>query len=301
MGRDDEFGPDTDAIRRWLSQRETYRADPGRHRGEARASDLPSATAAPPPPPAPPAQSSGPDGREVGRSVLEALGSVTPPPAAPTPTAPSTAAEARLEALISPPVAAGPTEQTAPAARPEPAAPAAQETPGRHAAAPPAPSSGTSTDLDFKPRTRARTAMGLLLLAVLVGTAAAAYYAVQQPSTLSYGLLGTLGVLTLVVWAVRASTTTTRVQVRRGVLEVRRGGGLEIADLANPYTPILILGVPERRNWRVLVERVDRPLIEIDASMVEPYAFTGLLLRIRPDLWDAAVDEARADVGVSSS
>jgi hypothetical protein len=143
--------------------------------------------------------------------------------------------------------------------------------------------------------------MGFVLLAVVAATGVAGYFAATEPSTLSFGLAGTLAVLTLVVWAVRASTTTTRVQVRRGVLEVRRGGGLEIADLANPYTPILILGVPERRNWRVLVERVDRPLIEIDASMVEPYAFTGLLLRIRPDLWDAAVDEARADAGVTTS
>ena len=299
MGRDDEFGPDTDAIRRWLSQRETYRSDPGRHRGESRASDVaPAAAAAPVPPP--PTRPSGPDGREVGRSVLEALGSVAPPPEPPAPTAPATAAEARLEALMSPPAVASPAEPT-PAAG-EPAAEAARVSTGRHAAPPPqVPSSGTSTDLDFKPRTRARTAMGFLLLAVAAGAAAAVYFAVQQPSNLSYGLAGTLAVLTLVVWAVRASTTTTRVRVRHGVLEVRRGGGLEMADLANPYTPILILGVPERRNWRVLVERVDRPLIEIDASMVEPYAFTGLLLRIRPDLWDAAVDEARADAGVTTS
>jgi hypothetical protein len=300
MGRDDEFGPDTDAIRRWLSQRETYRSDAGRHRGEARPADaLPASTAAPASPTRP-QRPSGPDGREVGRSVLEALGTASPAPE-PAPSTSATAAEARLEALISPPAAAGPTEQTAPAARSQPAAPAARESTGRHAAPPPVPPSGTSTDLDFKPRTRARTAMGFVLLAVVAATGVAGYFAATEPSTLSFGLAGTLAVLTLVVWAVRASTTTTRVQVRRGVLEVRRGGGLEIADLANPYTPILILGVPERRNWRVLVERVDRPLIEIDASMVEPYAFTGLLLRIRPDLWDAAVDEARADAGVTTS
>lgn len=318
MGSNDEFGPDTDAIRRWLAQRDTYRSDAGRHRGDAptrtatpewaerTAPAAPAAQAAPPAAPPQPPRPAGPDARDAGRSVLEALGAVEPPPAPARPTEPSrpaTAAEARLDALITPP--ASPTDSQ-PEVEPEAGPEAAEEPAPRHKApaAKPLPprddsTAGTSTDQDFTPRSRAHAVLSVLLLLTLLATAGAAYFAATQPSVGTYGIAGTLGVLLLVVWAVRSSTTATSVRVRRGVLEIRRGGGLEVADLANPYTPIAILGVPEKRSWRVLIERVDRPLLEIDASMVEPYAFTGLLLRLRPDLWDAAVDDARIQAGIT--
>ena len=296
MGSDYEFGPDTDAIRRWLSQRDTYRSDPGRHRGEAdpqqeatRASDPPSSRAATPAPPAPPPPRPT-AATDVGRSILEALGDVTPPTADEATTATPTGVDARLDALITPPAA---PDAPGPTATEQSEAEVDEVPPAAPAAAADREPSGMSTDQVFEARSTARRIMGVILLLTLGGAVVAGYLAYQDPSTGTYGIAATLAVLTLAVWAVRASTTSTQVQVKRGVLEVRRGGGLEVADLSNPFTPIAILGAPERRNWRVLVERVDRPLIEIDASMVDPILFTGLLLRLRPELWDAPVDDVR--------
>lgn len=266
MGSDQEFGPETDTIRRWLEKRQTYRTDAGRHRGGGTAAtgatgsagsrEAVFVTGAPPVGPVP---SSAPDGHAAGRSVLDALATSGPAPAE--------------------------------------AAAAAPEADEAAAAVPPEESSGRTTDVTFPPRTGVRRALSLILLLVLAAAAGAGYLAYSRPSVATYGVAATLGALLLAVWAVRAGSTTAEVRIHRGQLEVRRGGGLDAVDLASPYTPVAVIGTPGHRGWRVLVERPERPLLEIDASLVEPHAFMDSLLRLRPDLWEWAAANARELIG----
>lgn len=319
MSSDDEFGPDTEAIKRWLAKREQYasedRARPaGRHRSEPAASaeeDLPAA------PPARPAQSAAlpapvpfADAHDAARSVLAGL-DLSPAGATP---------------VAEPGLAAEPTPVAEPATRAEPAAtpePPVEAAPDQHAAAEPAPPRGpalpdssvptgrgrataelmrpehvpdpedaaghqaASTNVVFEPRTGVRRAMTAILVVALVALAAATVFAVRQPSTATIGVAGTLAVLCLVEWAIRAGTTATQVSITRGQLELRHGGRFEVVDLTSPYTPIAVLGTPGRRGWRVLLERIGEPLVEIDSSLVDPHHFTQALRRIRPDLWEA--------------
>lgn len=71
MGSNDEFGPDTDAIRAWLEKRRTYADDDlvGR-RGDLAP---PTTSERPMPAPSPPSPHRGPDVRDAGRSVIAAL------------------------------------------------------------------------------------------------------------------------------------------------------------------------------------------------------------------------------------
>lgn len=278
MGSDMEFGPDTESIRRWLEKRETYKGDGGRHRGVEAGQEAVFVTA-----PAP-RRAAGTDSRAAGRSVLEALGSDAPAePVDRRAPGGHDAGRSVLETLgaISPRPAAEP----APRREPLPAAASAPEAPVETA---PLASSGRSTDVTFAPRHGIRRAMSFALFGVLLAAAAAGFYAYRDRSPATYGVAATCGVLVLAVWAVRAGATTTHVRISRGQLEIRRGGGLEVADLANPYTPIAVLGVPGRRGWMVLVERPDRPVLEVDASVVDPARFMDSLLRLRPDLRDWA-------------
>lgn len=284
MGSDMEFGPDTESIRRWLEKRQTYKGDGGRHRGAEADQEAVFVTA-----PAP-RRAAGPDTRAAGRSVLEAIGTDTPRQPRPE-RGGHDAGRSVLETLgtISP---RSPAE-AAPAPPPEAEEPVAAERATSPAAAvPPAEaplaSSGRSTDVTFAPRHGIRRAMSFALFGVLLAAATAGFYAYRDPSLATYGVAVTCGVLVLAVWAVRAGATTTDVRIYRGQLEVRRGGGLEVADLSNPYTPIAVLGAPGRRGWLVLVERPGRPVLEVDASLVDPDQFMDSLLRLRPDLRDWA-------------
>ncbi len=101
-----------------------------------------------------------------------------------------------------------------------------------------------------------------------------------------------LCLLTFFLWGVRASTTVTELAVIRGQLEMIRNGRFEVIDLASPYTPVLVEGRPGHRDWRVLIERHDQPLLVLDRSLVDPQVFTTVLQRLRPDLRPAPATSA---------
>lgn len=255
MGSDDEFGPDTETIRAWLAKRATYTGDArviGSPRGGTALADRTdrAVVADVPTTPADPI-----DERDIGRSILDALEASSPG-----------------------------TSRTR-----EPA-PTASRTDEGHRPAPRQPSPGqTGTNADFPARAGARRVMTLILLACVAATGVTAYLAGTERTPATIGIAAILGFLTLVVWAVYASSTTTRLSVRRGQLHVRRGGTTELVDIGNPYTPLAMVGEPGERRWTVLVERPGQPLLVITRSMVDPALFTEVLYRLRPELRSPAV------------
>lgn len=274
MGDLDEidFGADTDAIRRWLAKRETYAGDLGDPpRGGKHRQDPPGAVDQ--------RGLSVPDTRAAGRHVLDALVEPDPPIARPSPK-PSGPAPKDPEGTAS-----------ASAAAPTPR----RGVPSPHAATPEHErelATSRSTNAVFRPRTAGRNLLTAVAVVSAVATAGAGYLAYQERTTISYGLAALLGLLMLVVWAVRSSTSLTELAVIRGQLEIIHGGRLEVLDLASPYTPVLVEGRPGHRGWRVSVERHDQPLLVIDASIVDPHHFMAVLQRIRPELRGDAATSA---------
>lgn len=281
-----DFGADTDAIRRWLAKRATYageQGDPvrgGRHRATDPSSGVD------------PQRLSVPNARDAGRDVLEALVAPEPPVASHWPTPPP---PARTEPSIDESTADDLTEPSEPSA---PGHAGAASAPWRSAASH-SPYASTrqdeeerisrrSTNAVFKPRKaglRIVTAAFVLAAALAVGTG---YVASQERTTASYGLVAITALLALVLWGVRASTTFTELAVIRGQLEMIRDGRFEVIDLASPFTPVFVEGIPGRRGWRVLIERHDEPLLVIDRTMVDPVQFMQVLERVRPDLGSGA-------------
>jgi hypothetical protein len=217
-----------------------------------------------------------PDTREAGRSVLDMLGPVTSEPEV---------AEPEAEAEPEPLAEENPRLAWPPAtpARPVEAVPVAEETRPTYTAGPEEDDLPPAV-IEFKPRTQVRSALTVLLLVALLATVAAAVVAARQQTTGLYAVAASLGVLLLVVWAVRASTTPTRLTIRRNQLEVVRSGRRTTIDLASPFTPVAILGTPGRRGWQVLIEQLEAPVLTLTASDVDPEPFMRVLLRIRPDL-----------------
>ncbi|KRA38605.1 hypothetical protein ASD81_08330 [Nocardioides sp. Root614] len=148
-----------------------------------------------------------------------------------------------------------------------------------------------TTDADFPARGTARRVLSLVLLAALAATAATSYVAYQDRTVAALGIAGTLGFLTLVVWAVRAGSTTTKMSIRRGKLSIERGGHVDLIDVGSSYTPIAIIGEPGHRRWTVLIERRGMPLVVINSSMVDPHWFTSALYRLRPELRPGAAED----------
>lgn len=276
MGALDEidFGADTDAIRRWLAKRATYAGELGDpvHGGKHRVD---------PPSTVDPQNLAVPNTRDAGQDVLESLLAPTPPVASrwPAPYKPP-AKETDEAAPTTDPAAKGhPTPPPRPGATPGARSPYAS-TPEQEEEL----LASRSTNAVFKPRTGSRNLVTAMLVLSAAMTVAAGWYAYQERTTMSYGLAVLAALLTVVVWAVRATTSVTELAVIRGQLEMIRDGKFEVVDLASPYTPVVVEGRPGRRGWRVLIERHDEPLLVLDTTVVDPATFMAVLQRIRPEL-----------------
>jgi hypothetical protein len=129
-------------------------------------------------------------------------------------------------------------------------------------------------DIRFRPRTTTRSAVSLLLLASVVATGRTAWQAYDEPTTSSIRLAVALGVLTVILWAVRARTTVAHLAVTGNRLEIVRSGARMVFDLDDPHTEVQVVGTPGKRGWKVVIPRRSLSPTVIDARMVDPREFT---------------------------
>lgn len=189
--------------------------------------------------------------------------------------------EVAVEAAIAEPTE---PESTLPEpAAPEPAAPAEPLPEPAAAPAVPSPAETLPHTIFFKPRSGTRRLLGFVLLTSLAATVAAAAWAWQDRSGLSAGIAGTAAVLTLVIWAVRAGASPTRLTLHGSELEIMHGGSRSVFDLAQSFTPIEVQGRPDERRWRVFFLRRGMSAYVVDASMVDPHEFMRVLRYFRPE------------------
>lgn len=170
-------------------------------------------------------------------------------------------------------------------AEPDAAPPTAERRTGRSPRTPrTTPAAPVPNAVTFPPRRGPRRVLGLALLLMLTATGVAGWSAYQEPDLESLTLLGTLGTLTLVTWAVRAGSALTSLEVVGGQLHVHQGGRRTTFDLTSAYTPVEVIGRPGRRGWKVVLGRgtARRPFV-VDAGLVDPVRFTEVLRRYRPE------------------
>lgn len=220
-----------------------------------------------------PASARGADQTEAGREVVEAfrdqVRQISPPSGVDTPSSPAPAAAP----------AHGLDPGLAAAIPPAPEAPAGASPWPRRSYTPPAVEG--STDVEFAPRQTLRQVLAVLLLVAVLATCVAGYVANEEPTTLTLGVAATLGVVTLLLYGVRASSAPARLAIRSGQLEVVRGSTREVFDLTSRFTRMEVVGSPGRRGWKVLMARFGRDPLVIDASMVDPVRFTAAIERHR--------------------
>ncbi|WP_121256072.1 hypothetical protein [Nocardioides ferulae] len=244
----------------------TPAADPARAVVEALDAPTPAAPAPPRPRPRQPRQP-----RRSGRPEA-----ADPPAPRPGPVAPDVARAMLASSFVD-------REATPPAEQAETSSDIAGDIAGDIAAGDAGPSTSVPPVVEFAPRTGVRRLTAVLLLACLAATAVAGWAAYAERTELNIALAVTLGVLTLVVWGVLASTGVTRLVVRGGMLEVHRGGGRFLFDLTSRYTPVEVVGEPGRRGWKVLFLRRGMSPFVIDSSVVDPHAFMAVLRHYRPE------------------
>lgn len=144
------------------------------------------------------------------------------------------------------------------------------------------PSAEPPVRMTFRPRTRARAAVGMGAVLAAAASVIGCYVAAREKDEASIGIAVTLWVLTGIIWAVHSGTSVTRVSVRGGQLHVIRQGVRTTIDLTSSYTPVEVHGRPGKHGWKVVFRRRDMSTFVIDPSMVDPTEFMRVLRYYRP-------------------
>ena len=191
----------------------------------------------------------------AARGLLAAARAVTPAPAAPAPARPATVAKVPMLPVEKP-----------------------------VDVAPPAPAMQMPAVYEFAPLKSSRRFLSLMLITGLVLSGYLGYAAYQSRATITIGLAGIITLATMVIWAIRAGATVTRLTVRSGQLEITRQGGRVVFDLASTYTDIGVSGKPGSKKWKVQFVRRGMPPVIVDATMVDGREFMKILSFYRPEL-----------------
>jgi len=140
------------------------------------------------------------------------------------------------------------------------------------------------TTVEFGSSRIGQLTLSLLVLAGIVVTAGLGWAAYDSRATTDIALAGVAGVLTLVVWAVRAGSGSARVTIDRGVLRVQRGSSSFSFDLTNVQLDVEENGTPGRRDWSFVIHRRSLGPVVIDKSLVDPERFMAAVRRYRRDV-----------------
>ncbi|MDT9595376.1 hypothetical protein RDV89_19990 [Nocardioides zeae] len=124
----------------------------------------------------------------------------------------------------------------------------------------------------------------MLILLGLGLTVGLGYLAYRSRDTADLAFAGVAAAVTLVVWAVRASSPPTRVVIDRGTLVISRGQSQSRFDLTNLQLDVEENGTPGRRDWSFVVHRRSLGPVAVDRSMVEPERFMETVRRYRRDV-----------------
>jgi hypothetical protein len=117
-----------------------------------------------------------------------------------------------------------------------------------------------------RPRAVAGTVLVLALLGVLAGLA----LTIITQSVAAISLLSASAIVAVIFRGALIGSGVSTIDLKGSVMRIRRGGVLDIINLADPMHPIEVLGSPDQPTWRVRIEAVDGRIVEITPSMAEP-------------------------------
>jgi hypothetical protein len=204
--------------------------------------------------------------RAQDRRAAEEAATVAPVAPEPVPAPPAPAAVAFVRPRPAPVATPAPVAAPAPVVNPRPE-----------------PARAAEEVVDLSRGAGRRRFATLTVAATAVATTCAAYLALRTPGPLALGTAAVLAAVTVLA-ASRSGTPAPTVTVRGGELEILRDGSRYRFALLDHHTPVDVLGSPGDRDWRVLFHRRGLAPFVVDASMVDPVAFTDLLRQYRPEL-----------------
>lgn len=135
-----------------------------------------------------------------------------------------------------------------------------------------------------------RLLAGTILLAALAGTIGFLVLAITAQSVSAVAGLAACALVAVLFRGALMSSGITTVDLKGSVMRVRKGGVIQVVDLADPVYLVELVDTPDRSTWRLRLEAVDGRIIELGPKEVDPVEVHRIVTYYR-----AIAERARRD------
>jgi hypothetical protein len=108
---------------------------------------------------------------------------------------------------------------------------------------------------------------GTFLVLALMGALASLGFTIATQSPVAIACLAASAVITVICRAALMGAGVTTIDLKGSVLRIRKGGVLDVVNLADPVHRVELIGSPDQPTWRLRLEAVDGRPIEIGPKM----------------------------------
>lgn len=115
-----------------------------------------------------------------------------------------------------------------------------------------------------------RLLAGTVLLASLAGVLGFLVLAIINQSPTAIAGLAACAIVAVIFRGALMSTGVTTVDLKGSVMRIRKGGVLDVVNLADPVHLVQLVGSPDQPSWRLHLEAVDGRIIELGRREVDP-------------------------------
>ena len=118
-------------------------------------------------------------------------------------------------------------------------------------------------------RAKPRILAGVVLLASLAGVLGFLAWAIISRSVGAIAGLAACAIVAVIFRGALMGAGVTTVDLKGPVLRIRRGGVLDVVNLADAMHRVELVGSPDQPTWRLLIETVDGRVIELGPHQVD--------------------------------
>jgi hypothetical protein len=118
-------------------------------------------------------------------------------------------------------------------------------------------------------KARPRIVAGSLLVLALVGALVSLVLTITTQSVGAIAGLAGCAIVAVIFRGALMGAGITTVDLKGSILRVRKGGLLDIVNLADPVHLVELSGTPEQPTWRLRLEAVDGRVVELGPQQVD--------------------------------
>jgi hypothetical protein len=139
-------------------------------------------------------------------------------------------------------------------------------------------------------KARPRAVADTFLFLALAGAVTSLVLTITTQSPVAIAGLAASAIVAVIFRGALMAAPVTTVDLKGPELRIRRGGELDVVNLADPVHIVDLIGSPDQPTWRLRLEAIDGRIVEIGPRVVDAAEMERIVVHYR-----AIADRARRD------